>query len=275
MVTLSAFADEVSKDLVEQMDVLEGEGIRHIELRGVWGKNVKDLSDDEVTKIKRALDERGFGISAIGSPIGKVGINDDFHQHLTVFGRILEIAEALETEYIRVFSFFMPENEDPEKYRADVLGKLAILRDLAADRGLALGHENEKGIYGDTGARCVDIMENLHSDSFFSIFDPANFVQGKQRPYEDCFTGLRRYVRYGHIKDAVLSSGKVVPAGQGDGDIKRILQELNADGFEGFLSLEPHLSVAGHSHGETTPDLFRTAARALKGILDEIGVSYR
>lgn len=275
MVTLSAFGDEVSQDLNEQMDVLESEGIKHIELRGVWGKNVKDLTDEEVSRIKSAISERGFGISAIGSPIGKIGINDDFHTHLQDFLRCVDIANELGAKSIRIFSFYMPEGEDPARYRNDVMGKLKIMRDIAKQRGVILAHENEKGIYGDTGDRCADIMHELMMDGVCALFDPANFVQCGERPYEDAFAKLKGFVRYCHIKDAVMSDGRVVPAGQGDGDVKRILTELIASGFSGFLSLEPHLSVAEKSYGRTSPELFATAARALKGILDEIGVAYQ
>lgn len=275
MVTLSAFGDEVSPDLNEQMDVLESEGVKHIELRGVWGKNVKDLTDTEVSQVKSAISARGFGISAIGSPIGKIGINDDFHTHLQDFLRCVDIANALGAKYIRIFSFYMPQGEDPAKYRNDVIGKLKIMRDIAKREGVILAHENERGIYGDIGDRCADIMHELMMDGACAIFDPANFVQCGQKPYEDAFSKLKGFVRYCHIKDAVMSDGRVVPAGEGDGDIKRILSELIASGFSGFLSLEPHLSVAEQSYGRTTPELFVTAARALKSILDEIGVAYQ
>ncbi|NLU41736.1 MAG: sugar phosphate isomerase/epimerase [Firmicutes bacterium] len=275
MVTLSAFADEVSSDLKEQMDILEAEGVKYIELRGVWGKNVKDLTDEEVSEIRAATSARGFGISAIGSPIGKFGINDDFHAHLQDFLRCVDIAKALNAKFIRIFSFYIPKGEDPAKYRADVMGKLKIMRDIARQEGVKLAHENEKHIYGDTGDRCADIMHELFSDDFCAIFDPANFVQCGQRPYEDAFVKLKGFVRYCHIKDAMLEDGRVVPAGEGDGDVKRVLSELIGSGYSGFLSLEPHLSVAEQSYGRTNPELFSTAAKALKRILNEIGAAYR
>ena len=81
MVTLSAFGDEISTDLVEQMDVLESEGIKYLELRSVWRKGVFDLGNAELDNIAFALDERDFSISAIGSPIGKISIAEDFDQH--------------------------------------------------------------------------------------------------------------------------------------------------------------------------------------------------
>lgn len=137
---------------------------------------------------------------------------------------------------------------------------------------VVLAHENEKGIYGDTGARCLDLYTALSSPAFTGIFDFANFVQCGQHPYSDCWLQLKPYIRYFHIKDALLDTGKVVPAGQGDGDVARILGEAFAAGFDNFLTLEPHLSVAEASYGRTTPDLFRTATDALKRILEQVNI---
>ena len=276
MVTLSAFADEISADLGEQLAVLKQHNIKYMELRSVWNKNVKDFTDSEVETIKQALKEAGIGVSAIGSPLGKIGINDDFEQHLADLRRIIEIAKQLEAPYIRIFSFYIPEGEKAEDYREKVLDRMRTMVAVAKMEApeIKLQHENDKGIYGDTAARCLDLMENIKEDNFAAIFDPANFVQIGQKPFEDCFPLLKPYIRYMHIKDAHLADGKVVPAGEGDGGIPNILSELHKSGFSGFLSLEPHLVVAGKSHGFTGPESFGVAVSALKGVLDKIGVSY-
>ena len=44
---ISACSDEISQDLATALDVLEAEQIEHVDLRGVWGKNVVELSDEE------------------------------------------------------------------------------------------------------------------------------------------------------------------------------------------------------------------------------------
>src|SRR5699024_1076575 len=110
--------------------------INHIEMRGVNGKGLVEHTLDEVKDIKRQIDDRGFKISAVGSPIGKIGIKDDFAPHLDLFKHTLEIAKILETDYIRMFSFYIPEGEDPEGYRSEVLKRLKDLVDLAEKAGI-------------------------------------------------------------------------------------------------------------------------------------------
>ncbi|MGQ9631729.1 MAG: sugar phosphate isomerase/epimerase family protein [bacterium] len=274
MVKLSAFADEIATDLKEQMDVLEREGVKFIELRGVWGKNVLDLTDEELNKIKGMLEERGFGISSIGSPIGKVGIEDDFEAHLVRFRRALEIAKSLNSKYIRIFSFYIPRGKDPADYRGEVMRRMKAMADIAGKEGIMLLHENEKEIYGDTGARCKDILDTVNSPNLRAVFDPANFVQVGVRPYEECYPLLKDYIEYMHIKDALLGSGRVVPAGKGDGKLVEIFRELKGRGYDGFASLEPHLAIAGRSSGFTGAELFKTAIDAFREVLKTVGMDY-
>ncbi len=238
---LSAFADEAAEDLKTQMDILESHGINHIEMRGVNGKNVADLTIDEAKSIKKELDARGFKISALSSPIGKQSITDDFGPHLEKFKNTLEVAKILDTEYIRMFSFFIPKDTDPAVYRDEVMRRWKGFVKAAEGTGLVLLHENEKDIYGETPERCLDIIETMDSPNVKAIFDPANFVQCDVKNYPEAYEVLRDHTVYMHIKDAVYSDHHVVPSGYGDGNVKEILSELYKKGFEGFLSLEPHL----------------------------------
>ncbi len=267
MTRISAFADEISDDLEIQIQNLLANHVGYIELRGVWGKNVLDLSEAEVREVKRRASGSGIGFSAVGSPLGKFPVDGDFALQMDGLKKALEYAQILEAPYIRLFSFYMPYEEDPAIYRSQVIDWLGRMILEAEKTPIVLAHENEKGIYGDTGARCLDLYAALRSPAFTGIFDFANFVQCGQRPYADCWLSLRPYIRYFHVKDALLGTGQVVPAGQGDGDVAVILGEAFAAGFDNFLTLEPHLSVAAASYGRTTPELFHTAASALKSIL--------
>src|SRR5690348_4120369 len=156
MWTLSAFADEISPDLDVQLAALAAEEIRYIEFRGVWNKNVLDLSDAEIATVKAALAERGVGVSSIGSPIGKIKITDDFAPHLERFRRALQVAAMLDAPFVRIFSFFMPAGADQADHRDEVLARMRRLAQEAAGSGIGLLHENEKEIYGDTPERCLD-----------------------------------------------------------------------------------------------------------------------
>jgi sugar phosphate isomerase/epimerase len=266
--TLTGFADEISPELDEQLDTLAQESISHMELRSVWNTNVLDLTDDELEWVKSASAQRGIGISSIGSPIGKVSVAEAFGPHLERFRRALRAADAMEAPYVRVFSFFIPEGQEPVRYREEVIDRMGTLAGEAEDSGVRLLHENEKEIYGDVPSRCVDILAGVGSPALRAAWDAANFVQcGVSQPFAEGYESLRPYIEYVHVKDALSGSGKVVPAGEGDGQLPETLSALRASGFDGFFSLEPHLASSGTYSGFSGPELFRKAAGAFKELL--------
>lgn len=267
MITLSGFADEISSELEEQIQVMEEESIRHIEFRGVWGKNVLDLTDEELEKVKQALEDKQMRLSAVGSPIGKIKITDPFEPHLEKFERAIHAAKFFNTPNIRIFSFYLKEGEDPVKYRDEVIRRMKELVRRAEEAGVTLLHENEKHIYGDNAERCLDLLESCSSPNFRAIFDPANFVQCGVKPFAEAYPLLASYVDYIHIKDAKFADNSVTVAGLGDGQIPELLEELKSKGYAGFLSLEPHLKAAGHMAGFSGPALFMEATTGLKKLL--------
>ncbi len=272
---LSGFADEISPDLDEQLAVLAAESISHIELRSVWSTNVADLDDTQVARVRRELADAGVRVSAIGSPIGKIGIDAPFEPELKRLRRVADVASELGATLVRVFSFFIPQSEDPQLYRARVMDRMAALAAVAEERGLILAHENEQEIYGDRPERCADIIATVGASALRATFDAANFVQCGVRPHSGAYELLRPYLVYVQVKDALAATGEVVPAGQGDGQIRETLAALRDSGFEGYLSLEPHLAMAGRFGGFSGPDGFRRASRALKDLLAELSVQWQ
>lgn len=237
---MSGFSDEISPDFKEQLSVVTKLGIAYIEIRGVNGKNISDHSIEEVLEVKNELLQSKVGVSAIGSPIGKIKISDDFDPHFDKFKHTIEIAKVLDTKYIRMFSFFMADGTQ-ESHRDEVMSRMSKLVKYAEQEDIILLHENEKDIYGDVPSRCLDLYKTMNSSHFKLIFDPANYVQCGVETYPEAFNELKDYVAYYHIKDANASDGKVVPSGFGDGHISEIISELKLREYKGFLSLEPHL----------------------------------
>ncbi len=278
MIRLSAFADEIAPDLDEQVAVLHSESIHYIELRSVWGINVLDLSAEQVARVKHTLYEHGIGVSAIGSPIGKVSITSSFAEHLQRFERAMLLAHIFQTPYIRLFSFYPPTTEqseatNPATWRDEVLQRLQAMTERARNEKIVLLHENEKDIYGDTIARCVDLLQNIDNTHFLAILDPANFIQCQQTPYPTAYEALRPWLRYVHVKDA-LTNGTVVVAGEGATQWPTLLQRLHDDGYDGFFSLEPHLASAGQFSGFSGQELFRHASQSLQRMLQNMGWEY-
>ena len=274
-VTLSGFADEISADLDEQLSVLAGLSISHLELRSAWSVNVADLDDAQVARIRRALAGAGVAVSAIGSPIGKIGVDAPLAPELDRLRRIADIAGALGTSLVRVFSFFLPAGRPPGEFRGQVIDRMAALAGVAEERGLLLAHENEKEIYGDVPQRCVELITAVGSPALQATFDAANFVQCGVAPHTEAYPLIAPYLVYLQVKDALAGTGEVVPAGQGDGQVRDTLAALAEAGFAGFVSLEPHLAVAGRFGGFSGPEDFTRAADALKGLLAQVGTSWR
>jgi sugar phosphate isomerase/epimerase len=271
---LTGFADEISPELEEQLETLAQESMGYMELRSAWNTNVLDLSDDELDRIKAATAQRSIGISSIGSPIGKVPVTDPFGPHLERFRRALYAADVMESPYVRVFSFFVPEGQEPGHYREEVIDRMGIMAGEAEDSGVTLLHENEKEIYGDVPSRCLEILAGVGSPALRAAWDAANFVQCGVRPYTEGYASLRPYVEYVHVKDALSGSDSVVPAGEGDGQLPDTLSALRASGFDGFFSLEPHLASAGTYSGFSGPELFRKAAGVFKDLLRRQGIEW-
>ena len=171
-IRLSAFADEASADLLRQIETLHRERIPLIELRGVNGKNVAELEDEEALRCREQLDAGGIAVWSIGSPLGKIGVREDFSQHLKKAERVFRLANIFATTRVRVFSFY---TDAPERDEAEVFARMRAMSELAKEYGVTLYHENEKEIYGDIPVRNAKLLDNI--PELHCVFDPANYVQ--------------------------------------------------------------------------------------------------
>jgi sugar phosphate isomerase/epimerase len=273
--TLSAFGDEISPDLEEQLGHLNELKIRYLDLRGAWGKNVLALTDAEVDRVKRLCAYHGIRVACIGSPIGKSPLVDPIEKELANLDRIMEIGAALNCSRIRVFSFYPPDistNAHYDQYLDAAIERLAGLAERAKAADVELLHENEKEIVGDTLARCQTLVRGVDDPHLRFLWDPANFVQvGEARVTERGWPMLGDLTAYVHIKDAKLDNGSVCPAGDGDGQVRELLRSLVEKDYQGFLSLEPHLMMAGRSSGFSGKVYMTIAVEALRKVMAEVG----
>lgn len=271
--TLSGFGDEIDADPEVQVAVLQALGARAVEVRSAWDVNVVDLGPDRLDRLRRLLDRRGQSVSAIASPVGKVDVDLPVEHEVDRLDRAVEAAHKLGTRFVRVFSFYRHADRSPESVRDAVLARMTVLADRARREDVVLLHENEKEIYGDIPERVLDLVESVGSDHLRLAWDSANFVQCGVRPHTDGWSLLHPFVDYVQVKDALAGSGRVVPAGQGDGELPATLTALRDNKYSGYLSLEPHLSHAGRFGGFSGPALFGRAAQALSSLVHQIGGS--
>jgi sugar phosphate isomerase/epimerase len=269
---LSGFGDEIDEDPTVQVAVLQALGARHLELRSAWGTNVVEFSGEQIEVLGIVLADFGMSVSAIASPVGKVDVTVPVEAEVARLGRAIAAAHALDSRYIRIFSFFRGPGIDVGSIRDGVLARLRALADLAEKEGVILLHENEKDIYGDVPARVLDLIESVGSDALRVAWDSANFVQVGVQPFTDGYRMLRPHLEYLQVKDAVAATGEVTPAGEGDGQLLETLTALRDDGYSGFASLEPHLADVHTLGGFSGPEAFGRAARAFARLTNQIGV---
>lgn len=234
----SAFADEAGASLQEQIQALRENGIRFIEPRNIGGKSIVDFTDEELIEIKKELDANGIKVGSLGSPIGKAPIDGDFDEYMVKVKRAIEIAKILGTNYIRMFSFFVNQNE-LAIHKDEVIRRLREMVKVAEAEGVTLCHENESRIYGQMPAEVKELLTEV--PGLGGIFDAANYRMNNGDTMEGIEATLVNF-KYMHIKDAIYSEQVIVPAGEGEGRIGEILDIVNEkiDG-QVYLTLEPHL----------------------------------
>lgn len=268
MLKLAAFTDEISPNLDEQIAFCKANGITHFELRGVNNKNVLDFEPALRKEIKTKLADNGLAVGIIGSPIGKVKISEPWQNHFDRFKIAVELAEYFGASLIRLFSYYPPDGGEIKPHREEVMKRFRQKLEYVHNLPVTLAHENEAKIYGEKLTECVDLMRTIDSPQFRFAFDFGNFVQCGENPLNN-WPALKPYTVHIHIKDALHSTNKMVPAGEGDAHLPEILRDAYTSGYRGFLSLEPHLVAQGQFAGFSGPELFQKAVDALRKVCRE------
>lgn len=272
MIKLSAFSDEAGSSIEEQIAAMKRNGISYTELRSIDGKNVSAFTLDEAKAYQKTFEENGISVWSIGSPLGKADIEVDFAEYEKKVRHVCELAKIFKTDKIRMFSFWHANDKEEKVY--ENLRKMVA---IGEEYGVQMCHENEKDIFGDIAERILKIMENV--DGLKYIYDPANFLQCDE-PADKTLDLFHNKTEYFHIKDVIVESGALVPAGYGDGKIKELLERITDDKV---LTLEPHLAVfdAYKSIDNTemkhkftyasANEAFDAAVAAIKKLLNEVG----
>lgn len=264
MVKLSAFADEITDEFAGQIEFLVKENIRYIEPRFFDGhKNIMDLTASEMKEAKKRLDDNGIGVSAIGSPIGKIRLDEPFKEHLDRFRHAVELADCFETKHIRIFSYYAPEGQNISIYRDEVIERMRRKVEIIKDVDIVMVLENEKHLYGQTPEKCAELITAVNSPKLRLCYDPANFVVtlGAADNIQTCWPVMKPYVAHIHIKDWKAGAEIGSMPGQGDARIELLLKELVDIEYAGFITLEPHLQQGGQYGGVTGPELFVQAIK--------------
>jgi len=279
---LSAFADEAGNSCDEQIAALQRAGLNLIDIRFLETFNISELPLDIAQTAAEKLSAAGVSVQMFGSPIGKIDIADDLEIDIKKLRHLAALAPIFNCRSVRIFSYFNQSERAHEAWETESLQRLSTLKDEAQALGLVLYHENESHIFGDKCADVFTIASALRDDNFRMIFDFDNYNQNGENVWQN-WQKLKNVTDAFHLKDST-PEGQHVVIGQGAGYAKEILSDALQSGWNGLLSLEPHLNHSGavaatgpggianqEFQNMSEADSFHLAAQEATALLKEIG----
>ena len=243
---LSAFADEAGAAMDDQIRALQMANIDHVDLRQVDDITIVDLPLDHAEQVRAKLDAAGIKVGMFGSPIGKIDVADDFEIDRKRLAHLGKLKDVFDCRAVRLFSYYDKEGDSPDEHRRQSLERLQRLTDDAARLELVLYHENERGIYGESIEAVCQIRDALRGEHFKLIFDFNNYHHAGENVWAG-WLALRDTTDAFHLKDSKFTESgdmHMVPVGQGEGRVPKILADAAKRGWDGPLTLEPHLQFS-------------------------------
>ena len=271
MFRLGVITDEISRDVGKAVKVARSLKLECVELRGCWNKNVKDLTDLELRRVRRIVKDADLEVVCIASPFFKCNITKEreVKEHLRFLRRLTEITKFFDAELLRGFAFW--STGSPEKYWEKIVELLSEAVDVCKSEGVIYALENEAATFVATGDEARRIVEAVGSRSIGVTWDPGNSFCAGETPYPDGYLKARDYMVHMHVKDAVRDgeSGRCrfVAIGTGEIDYKGQMKALIEDGYDGCVSIETHYRLPNNGERST-----RETLNGLLKILKELDI---
>ncbi|HEX7003604.1 MAG TPA: sugar phosphate isomerase/epimerase family protein [Trueperaceae bacterium] len=288
---IGVITDEVAGDFERACELAAAWGLRHVELRTMWGENVLQLSESQLERAERILERLGLTVTAIASPVFKspldgkpramaadfaLGGSESFEEQLELLDRAASLCRRFGTRFVRVFSFWREPWSD--EVAADLIGKLGDAARFAREHDVVLAVENEPVCIVGTGEELGRLWRGLEArlaadllSHLTVLWDPGN----AQAAGEDAFPrGYRSLpggsVGHVHLKDVVRGAdgaASFVPVGRGEVGFEQQLRALRHDGYGGQLVLEPHYDPAGVAQAEAAQQAVKAAQQLVEKVL--------
>ncbi|MBW8034837.1 MAG: sugar phosphate isomerase/epimerase [Planctomycetes bacterium] len=262
---LTGFADEAAKDLDGQIKATKALGWSNIESRNISGTNIHEISDGEFETVCGKLSDAGISVNCFGSAIANWAceITTDFDVTIDQVKRAIPRMQKLGTKLIRIMSYApLKDNAGDDQAEEERFRRLRTIKMIFDDAGITAVHENCRNYGGLSFQHTLKMLD--HVPGLRLVFDTGNPVflddHSKPKPYPkqsswEFYSNVKDHISYIHIKDCVWNAEKQCAdytyPGDGDGDVKEILTDLIDAGFNGGMSIEPHLAAVFHDASVT------------------------
>lgn len=277
----SGISDEAGKALDAQIKAHRELGWDHLELRTVDGEIISMMSDDKFDQVYATVSEAGMKVSCFGGAVANWSrpITGDPQIDFDEIKRAIPRMQKLGTEFIRIMSY--PNNKEnplPEpQWRTEAIKRVKKFAKMAEDGGITLVHENCSGWGGESAQNSNILMAEVNSPALKVVFDTGNPVTYGQDAWE-YYTTVYDHIAYVHVKDAKSTpdgSEVYTYCGEGDGRVRDILKDLLSKGYDGGISIEPHLATVyhntdGNDDEQAMYDSYTEYGRRLMKIVEEV-----
>ena len=289
--TLTGIGDEAGNTLDAQITATKDLGWKHLEMRGVEmpglpKANFHDIPDPAFDAAVQKLEQEGVGVYCFGSTIMNWAkkVDDPFEITLAEVKRAIPRMQRLGTKYVRIMSF-KPGDED-YKIPPQVFKRVREVVQRFVDAGITPVHENCMNYGGMSWQHALELLDKAPGMKW--VFDTANPVfnpdRAKPKPWPrqdawEFWTHVRDHVIHIHIKDATWVAAKKDAdynwPGEGEGKVREILRDAFARGYDGGISIEPHMVVVFHdaqskSNDQAMRENFVEYGRRLEKLITEV-----
>jgi len=284
----TGFADEAGEDLDIQIKATKELGWDKIETRKLFDSNLAYITDAQFDEVCRKIDEAGITFNCFGSGVGNwaTDIADPPDKSYEEMRLAVPRMQKLGIKMIRVMSFPVKDVANHESYANEAIKRMKTITEIAADGGVTCVLENCSGWGSGSCEHAVRILEAVDSPYFKAVFDTGNPVFDDDvrvgPPYKkqdswEYYQAVKDFIVYVHIKDGYMDGDKMVftHAGEGHGDVRKIVKDLMKNGYDGGISMEPHLAVVFHDDSITAEadvmyDNYVEYGRRFMKLMDEI-----
>lgn len=273
----SGFADEAGASIEVQIKATQELGWSCIEARSVNGVNITDISEAEFDQVCEKLSDAGVQIDCFGSTVANWSKHPrseaDFLSSLESLARAIPRMQRLGTKYLRGMSFAVTRDEAPDHPELEtiIFEKVRQLVRMCEQAGITYLHENCANYAGLSHLHTLKLLENVPSPNLRLVFDTGNPVGTDRRigppPYPkqsawEFYQNVRPFIQRVHIKDCIFEADtggifaqlKHTFPGEGEGEVRKIVQDVLRSDFQGALSIEPHLAVIYHDDSLASPE---------------------
>jgi len=279
MFNLAVFSDDIDQDLNRALDVIEDLGVKWVEIRSAWGKNLVFHTDEKLNEIVQTIHHRGLRVGCVAAPIFKSRLEGRgeasgqlFHaeeqdspaQQMEMISKAARIARLFETPLVRCFSFWRI-GDDPSAIWPDLLEQFRPAVEIAGDEGIILVMENDFEVNLGSGKQAARFIEEIGSPHLRLLWDPGNAYFVGETPYPDGYQAGKHLIAHVHVKDAIRDPDTGQPhwvtLGAGEVDLLGNLRALKADGYEGVVTMENHFTPPGASQEDGVRQSFANLQR--------------